>query len=83
VSFEYLVLAEYTNEYQSQKTREVFFLQFALKQLLICNAYCAFEYRLLKFNLLSKILPTSGVEANLFSSGVEAHLFVVLNFAFE
>jgi hypothetical protein len=36
-----------------------FFLQFPLKQLLICNAYCVFEYRLLKLCLLSKILPTS------------------------
>jgi hypothetical protein len=38
-----------------------FFLQFPLKQLLICNAYFVFEYRLLKYYLLSEILPTSGL----------------------
>jgi hypothetical protein len=41
-----------------------FFLQFSLKQLLICNVYCVFEYRLLQFYLLSEILPTSAVKIN-------------------
>jgi hypothetical protein len=39
-----------------------FFLQFPLKQLLIRNAYCVFEYRLLIFYLLSEILPASALD---------------------
>jgi hypothetical protein len=42
-----------------------FFLQFPLKQLLIYNAYCVIEYRLLKFYLLSEILPTSDLHVHL------------------
>jgi hypothetical protein len=57
VSFEYFVLAEYSNEYTVGESS--FFLQYPLKQILICNAYCVFEHRLLKFYLLSEILPTS------------------------
>jgi hypothetical protein len=55
-----------------------FFLHFPLKQLLIYNAYCVFEYRLLNYStinilkcyLLSEILPTSALNSQILTDSL-------------
>jgi hypothetical protein len=44
------------------RREKFFFAILQYQQLLICNAYCVFEYGLSTFYLLSVILPTSGLE---------------------